>query len=122
MPGVHVVSASIPDRPPVEATPSDAPGGRSVPEDVDLAVEVAALAALLAEVVQLADTSALCPSRWAQPTELALEHDIVREALGADQTGRSAPRTADTPPLSTECIIAQLNRLHDLIGDGHAES
>ena len=106
MPGVHLVSASIPDRPLVEAAPSDAPGDRSVPGDVDLAAEVTTLAALLAEIVQLADTSALFPSRWAQLTELALEHDSVRAALQAEQTSRAAPRTADTPPLSTERIIA----------------
>jgi hypothetical protein len=112
------VSASIPDRSLVEPAPSDAPGGRSAPGDVDLATEVAALAALLAEVVQLADNSALFPSRWAQLAELALEHDSVRAALEAEQAGRSAPRTADTPPLVPSRIIAQLNGLHDLVRDG----
>lgn len=115
------MSASIPDRSLVES-PSRAPGGRSAPKDADLATEVAALAELLAEAVQLADTRALFPSRWAQLAELALEHDCVRAALQAQQTGRSTPRKADTPPLSTERIIAQLNGLHDLIGDGHARS
>jgi hypothetical protein len=82
-----------------------------------LATEVAALAALLAEVVQLADTSALFPSRWALLAELALEHGSVRAALQAD---RSTPRNADTP--SIERIIAKLNGLHDLVKDGHAPS
>jgi hypothetical protein len=114
------VSALIPDRPLVEPAPSNAPSGQSAPGDVDPATEVGALAALLAEVVQLAGTSALFPSRWALLAELALEHDSVRAALQAQQTGRSTPRNADTPPLSTERIIAQLNQLHDLIEDGHA--
>jgi hypothetical protein len=122
MPTVHLMSTPIPDRPLVEPAPSQAPGGRSAPGDVDLATEVAALAALLAEAVQLAATSALFPSRWAQLAELALEHDSVRAALQAEQTDTSAPLNADTPPLSTERIIAQLNGLHDLIRDGHAPS
>jgi len=120
VPRVRLVNASIPDRPLVEP-PADALGGRSAPGDVDLATEVAALATLLAQVVELADNSALFPSRWAQLAELALEHGSVRAALQADQTSRSAPRTADTPPLSTKRIIAQLNGLHDLIRDGHAQ-
>jgi hypothetical protein len=121
VPTVHPVSAPIPNRSLVES-PSQAPGGRAAPGDVDLATEVAALAALLAEVVELADNNALFPSRWTQLAELALEHGSVRAALQADQTGSSAPRDADTPPLSTERIIAQLNGLHDLIRDGHAQS
>lgn len=121
MPGMRLVSALIPDQSLVEPALSQAPGGRSAPKDIDLATEVTALAELLAEAVQLADTSALFPSRWAQLAELALEHDSVRAALQTQQTGRSTPRTADTPPLSTEHIIAQLNGLHDLIGDGHAQ-
>jgi hypothetical protein len=40
----------------------------------------------------------------------------------SDETGKSAPLNADTPPLSTERIITQLNGLHDLIRDGHARS
>ena len=113
------VNITTPDRSLAEPAPSDAPGGRSAPGDVGLATEVAALAVLLAEVVQLADTSALFPSRWAQLAELALEHGCVRAAMQA-QTGRSTPPNADTPPLSTEHIIAQLNQLHDLIEDVHA--
>jgi hypothetical protein len=111
----------MPDRPLVEP-PSQAPAGRAAPGDADLATEVTALAALLAEAVQLAGTSALFPSRWAQLAELALEHDSVRAALQGEQTGTTAPLNADTPSLSTERIIAQLNGLHDLIRDGHARS
>ena len=118
---MHPVNVPIPDRPPIEPL-SQAPGRWSAPDDIDLATEIAALAALLAEVVQLADASALFPSRWAQLAELALEHDSVRAALEAEQTGTSAPLNADTSPLSTERIIAQLNQLHDLIEDGHAQS
>ena len=101
--------APIPDRPLVERRPSESPGGRSAPPDADLAAEVAALAGLLVEVVRLAGDSALFPSRWAQVAELAPEHESVRAAL-----------RADPPPLNTEHIIAQLNQLRDLIGDGHA--
>jgi hypothetical protein len=99
----------IPDRPLVERHPSEAPGSRSARPDGGVATEVAALAGLLAEVVQLAGDSALFPSRWAQVAELALEHEAVRAAL-----------RADLPPLSTEHIITQLNELRDLIEDGHA--
>jgi hypothetical protein len=100
-------------RPRVEPSPAEAPGGRSAPGDADLATEVAALATLLADVVRLTGDSALFPSRWELIAELALEHDSVRTALRAEEGG--------TPPLDTEHIIAQLDSLHDLIGDdGHA--
>jgi hypothetical protein len=102
----HAVSFS--GRPLVERHPSVIPRGRSAPPDGGLAAEVAALAGLLAEVVQLAGDSALFPSRWAQVAELALEHESVRAAL-----------RADSPPLSTEHIVTQLNQLRALIGDGH---
>jgi hypothetical protein len=105
---VPPVSAPIPDWPLVERRPSEVPGGRSTPPDAGLVTEIAALAGLLAEVVQLAADSALFPSRRAQVAELALEHEAVRVAL-----------QADLPPLSTEHIITQLNQLRDLIGDGH---
>jgi len=103
------VSAPISDRLLVERRPSDAPGGRSAPPDANLVAEVAALAALLAEVVRLAGDSGVFPSRWAQVAEMALEHESVRAAL------RAGP-----PPLSTENIISQLNELRELIGDGNA--
>lgn len=99
----------IPDRPLVERSPSESPGGQSAPPDADLATEVAALADLLAEVVQLASDSAVFPSRWAQVAALALEHESVHAAL-----------RADPPPLSIEHIITQLDELRELIGDGHA--
>jgi hypothetical protein len=119
---VHPVNARIPDRPRIEP-PSQAPGRWSAPDDTDLATEVAALAALLAEVVQLAaGTSALFPSHWAALAELALEHASVRAAALQAETSRSTPRNTDTPPLSTERIIAQLNQLHDLIEDARARS
>lgn len=66
-------------RPPVEPPPSQAPGGRPAP-----AGEVAALAALLADVVELAGQRAVYPGRWAQVAELALEHPSVRAALAAE--------------------------------------
>jgi hypothetical protein len=101
--------------------PSQAPGGRSAPGHGDLATEVAALAALLAEVVRLAEDSALFPSRWALIAELALEHNSVRTALlAADKDNDSALPDDNPAPLSTEHIIAQLNSLRDLISDDHA--
>jgi hypothetical protein len=116
---VHPVNVTTPDRPRIEPL-SQAPGRWSAPNDIDLATEVAALAALLGEVVQLAGTSALFPSCWAQLVELALEHASVRAALWAEETDRSTPRNAATPPPGIQRIIAQLNQLHDLIEDGHA--
>jgi len=47
----------------------------------DAAQETDALAALLAEVVQLAEDRAVFPGRWAHIAELAREHEIVRRAL-----------------------------------------
>ena len=57
------------------------PSGRSVPTPADPATEVEALAALLAEVVELAGDGAVFPSRWAQVAELAMEHESVRRLL-----------------------------------------
>ena len=120
---MHEVSdaaAPITSRPPVELPPlTIAPGGRSVPHD-DLAEEVAALAALLADVVQLAGQRAVFPDRWELIAELALEHASVRAALQAEENNGSAPLWDDSAPLSTERIITQLHSLRDLIGDGHA--
>lgn len=71
-------------RSPVERRPpSDAPGDRSAPPDP--AAEVAALAELLAEVVQLAGQRAVFPGRWEELAELAMEHPSVRAAL-ADES------------------------------------
>lgn len=81
MPGVRSVSDELISNPsPVERSPSKAPCGRTVSPDADLAGEVA-LAALLAEIVQLAGQHAVYPGRWAHIVELALEHDSVRAAL-----------------------------------------
>lgn len=66
----------------VEQLPlSNAPGSRSAPSDADLAGEVAVLAELLAEVVELAEDRAVFPSRLQVVAELALEHASVRAAL-----------------------------------------
>jgi hypothetical protein len=108
-------------RPLVEQSPPESLGGRPAPSDADPVTEVAALAALLAEVVELAGNSAVFPSRWALIAELALEHDSVRAALRAEQTGAAPPDT-DSSPLGIDHIIAQLDQLRDLIGDGHARS
>lgn len=77
----------IADRPRDERRPSEAPGGRSVPPD-DLAGEVEALAALLAEVVELAGDRAVFPGRWAQVAELAMGHESVRRAMLAEEGSR----------------------------------
>jgi hypothetical protein len=68
----------------VEQPPSEAPGGRSAPPDTDLAAEVAALAALLAEVVRLAGQRAIFPGYWEQIAEQALERHSVRAALAPE--------------------------------------
>ena len=47
----------------------------------DAAKETEALAALLAEVVQLAEDSAVFPGRWVHIAESAREHQVVRRAL-----------------------------------------
>jgi hypothetical protein len=47
----------------------------------DAAQEIDTLAALLAEVVQLAEDSAVFPGRWTHIAELAREHQVVRRAL-----------------------------------------
>lgn len=107
------------DRPLVERFPSDAPGGRSAPSSTDLAMEIQALANLLAEVVTLAAKRAIFPGQWELIAELALEHESVRAALRSERTGPE-PLDADTPALSTACIIGQLNQLCDLAGDGRA--
>lgn len=103
----------------VEQSSSQSPGGRPAPPNAEPAREVAALAALLAEVVELAGQRAVFPSRWTLIAELALEHDSVRAALRAEHTGL-APLDADSPPSGIEHIIAQLGQLRDVVGDGHA--
>jgi hypothetical protein len=65
---------------------SESSGGGSAPDDLDLATEVAALAALLAEVVELAADRAVFPSRLQVLAELATEHASVRRALTAEGT------------------------------------
>ena len=47
----------------------------------DATQESEALAALLAEVVQLTEDRAMFPGRWAHIAELAMGHDSVRRAL-----------------------------------------
>ena len=49
----------------------------------DAAQEIESLAALLAEVVKLAEDRAVFPGRWAHIAELAMEHQVVRRALVA---------------------------------------
>ena len=105
-------------RPWAEQSSSQSLGSRQAPPDADSATEVAALAALLAEVVELARQRAVFPSRWTLIAELALEHDSVRAALRTEQT-TTAPLDADSAPSGIAHIIAQFDQLRDLIGDGH---
>lgn len=112
------VSGPSSGRPRVEQSQSQSPGGHPAPPVADPPTEVAALAALLAEVVELAGQRAVFPSRWALIAELALEHDSVRAALRAEHTG-SALLDDDSPPSGIDHIIAQLDQLRDLVGDGH---
>jgi hypothetical protein len=47
----------------------------------EAAQEIESLAALLAEVIQLAEDRAVFPGRWAHVAELAMGHHSVRRAL-----------------------------------------
>jgi hypothetical protein len=88
MPGMRVVNL-VGDLssgwPLVEPLPPQAPCGRSATPDAGLATEVAALAALLAEVVQFAGRSAIYPSEREALADQAKEHHSVRTALLAAQ-------------------------------------
>jgi hypothetical protein len=58
----------------------------SPPPDIELLIaEMAALAGLLAQVVQLARTAAIFPSRWEALAEQAMEHPSVCAAVLAAQ-------------------------------------
>lgn len=71
-------------RPLVERLPPKAPGGRSAPPEIELLItEVAALAELLAQVVELAGRAAIFPGHWETLAALAMEHAGVRAALAA---------------------------------------
>ncbi|HEX6405177.1 MAG TPA: hypothetical protein VF003_18790 [Pseudonocardiaceae bacterium] len=64
--------------------PPQASNGRSAPNPMlDLAGEVAELAELLADLVQLAGRRAVFPGHWEQIAEQAMEHSSVRAALAA---------------------------------------
>ncbi len=65
--------------------PQLAPGGRVAPRG-GLAEEIEALAALLAEVVELAGGRALFPGSWELIAELAMGHESVRRAVLAAET------------------------------------
>lgn len=73
----------------VEPVPSKAPSGRPAPYGGDfsagLVMEVAALAALLAEVVWLAGRGAIFPGQWEALAEQAMEYESVRASLLAAQ-------------------------------------
>ena len=88
MPGMRVMSL-VGDlssgRPLVEQLPPQAPSGRSATPDAGLATEVAALAALLAEVVRFAGRAGIFPGEWEALADQAREHHSVRTALLAAQ-------------------------------------
>lgn len=50
--------------------------------------EIEALAALLAEVVELTRVHAVFPGRWVQVAELAMGHESVRRALLTEEGSR----------------------------------
>jgi hypothetical protein len=86
VPEVRAVSDLASGRPLVEQLPPKAPGGWPAPPDVErLVSEVAALAELLAEVVQLAGRAAIFPGLWEALAEQAMDHESVHAALLAAQ-------------------------------------
>jgi len=88
VPGVRVVSL-VGDlssgRPLVEQVSPQAPSGRSAAPDAGLATEVAALAALLAEMVQFTGRAAIFPGEWEALADQTREHHSVRTAPLATQ-------------------------------------
>ena len=123
MPGVRPVTPAndlTSDRPLVERCPSEAPDGRStLLPGTDPATEIQALADLLGRGGQGGCDARHIPWSVALIAEVAMEHECARAALRSEEIG-FAPVDADTPPLSTEHVIAQFNQLRGLIGDGHA--
>ncbi|MBV8995196.1 MAG: hypothetical protein JO287_16200 [Pseudonocardiales bacterium] len=73
----HQERAFLSEPAPLFAT---APSRRTAPSG-DLAEELEALAALLAEVVELAAGNAIFPGSWELIAELAMEHESVRRAI-----------------------------------------
>jgi hypothetical protein len=71
----------ISNRPPNETFPSPTAGDRGTVSRDDFAGEIEALAALLAEVVELAGNRAMYPGRLDLIAELARGHESVRRAL-----------------------------------------
>jgi hypothetical protein len=86
---VHPVSVWTSGRSPVEQTPSKAPDGRPAPPNP--ATEVGALAALLAEVVELAGSNAVFLSRLQVIAEVATEHDSVGRVLATNEIRVMSP-------------------------------
>lgn len=69
------------DRPPVKPLPPKPPSGRSAPPEIEpLITEVAALAGLLAQVVELAGRTAIFPATGRRPAEQAMEHQVACRA------------------------------------------
>ncbi|MBV8993566.1 MAG: hypothetical protein JO287_07670 [Pseudonocardiales bacterium] len=87
-------------RPLVERIPSESPGGRSAPPEIELLItEVATLAGLLAQVVEMAGRAAIFPGHWEALAELAMEHASVRAALAAGDVstgGRTVSKSDST--------------------------
>jgi hypothetical protein len=74
-------------QPLVERLPSKSPSGRSAPPEIKLLItEVATLAGLLAQVVEMAGRAAIFPGHWKTLAEQAMEHQSVRAALAAEST------------------------------------
>lgn len=81
------------DRPLVERLRPKAPSGRSAPPDAELLMtEMAALAGLLAHVVELAPKAAIFPGHLETIAEQATEHESVRAALLTAQKDKTVSR------------------------------
>jgi hypothetical protein len=99
------VSDPTSDRPLVEQPPSKAPRSRSAPPDVEpLITEVAALAGLLAQVVELAGKAAIFPGHRETLAKQAMEHPSLRAALLARATGYVV-----STPHSTVTSVSNIN-------------
>jgi hypothetical protein len=66
-------------------TPLPAPGGQPVPPDDPVAEEIEALAALLADVVELTRSGAVYPGHLALIAEQARAYESVQRALRSER-------------------------------------
>jgi len=107
------VSDLTSDRLLVKQLPSKAPGGRSAPPDVELLItEMAALAGLPAQVIELAGKAAIFPDHWETLAEQAMEHPCLHAALLTTASGcivRIAGQHRDERP--RHCALLPCNTI-----------